>query len=87
MSQGEIAMKVRWGRMIFAAVLLLLVAGALWLSQNASAVRWKWRSLVDGFSDFFSSNIMHICLYVALFVGIALFVLWLLSRVVGWFRR
>lgn len=46
-------MKIRWGRVIFVFVLLLLLAAFLWLHHNADTVRDTWSSFAGALSDFF----------------------------------
>ena len=80
-------MKVRWERTLFIAAVSMLMAVYLWLRQNSYKVRYQWSSFVRRLTDFSGSDILQVCLCVALSLGIVLLLLWLLSRVIGWFRR
>ena len=80
-------MKVCWGRVLFVVVAFMIIAVYLWLRQNSYEVRYRWSSFVRRLTDFSGSDILQICFYIALSLGIAMLFLWLLSRVIEWFRR
>ena len=80
-------MQVRWWRVLFVAGVLLLIAACLWLHQNSHTVRYQWSSFVRRLTDFSGSDILQVCFYIVLGLGILMTVLWLASIVTGWFRR
>ena len=80
-------MKVRWERVLFVAGAFMLMAIYLWLRQNSYEVRYRWSSFVRRLTDFSGSDMLQVCFCIALSLGIVLLFLWLLSRVIGWFRR
>ena len=80
-------MEIRWNRIFLVIMLLLLTIGALKLYQNADAVSGKWHHLNVWMSNLFDRDPIHAGLYLILFFEIAIIVLWLLSRVVNWFRK
>ncbi|MFC1716568.1 hypothetical protein ACFL6S_23070 [Candidatus Poribacteria bacterium] len=80
-------MKLRWGRIFFVVILFLVIVAFLWLHDNADAVRETWRSFSTELSDLSASDTLRICLYLALGFGVIVFVLWVFSRVIGWYRR
>lgn len=80
-------MRIRWERVLFVAGVFMLIAVYLWLRQNSHEVRYQWSSFVRGITDFSGSDILHVCFYIALGLGIIMTILWLASIVTGWFRR
>ena len=80
-------MKIYWGRVFLISFMLLLIAAFLWLHDNSDEVRGIWQSFSYELSDLSASDTMRIFLYLVLGLGIIVFLLWLLSRVIGWFRR
>ena len=80
-------MRIRWERVLFVAGVFMLIAVYLWLRQNSHEVRYQWSSFVRGITDFSGSDILQVCFYIALGLGIIMTILWLASIVTGWFRR
>ena len=79
-------MTVRWGRVILALTLVVLMFGALWLRKNSASVLDAWSSFVDALADFCHHEFVPFLLSLTILLGLGLFVLWLLSRVVRFIR-
>ncbi len=75
-------MQVRWNRVALVLSLFLIVAGSIWLRNDAYAPRNAWYDVQDRVTDFLSSLRGRVCLYGAL----SLLSLWIISRVRRWFR-
>ena len=80
-------MKVRWERVLFVAGAFMLMAIYLWLRQNSHEVRYRWSSFVRRLTDSSGSDILQVCFYIALVIGVLMTILWLASCVTRWFRR
>jgi hypothetical protein len=55
--------KIYWGRVFVVVGLLLLIAGFLWLHNNADAVHDTWRSFSHRISDLSGSDTLRFCFY------------------------
>ena len=80
-------MKVHWERVFFVAAVFMMIAIYLWLRRNSHEVRYQWSSFVRRLTDFSGSDILQVCFYIALGIGILMTILWLASCVTKWFRR
>ena len=79
-------MEVRWGRILFVVGFFLLVVAVLWLRHNADAIDDAWDSFAGELSDIVGNETLQGFTYLALALGVILAVVWVLSRVVRWFR-
>jgi hypothetical protein len=79
-------MEIRWGRIFGALALILTTAGIIKLYKNAETASYKWNSMITWITMTFRDDPIKASLYVILFFQIAIVVLWILSRIVRWFR-
>jgi hypothetical protein len=85
--EGVSSMEVRWGRVLFVFGLFVLIAFVLWMRQNTEAMEDAWDSLTDGVSDIVENDAVQAFFHLGLTLGFFVFMVWLLSRMIGWFRR
>ena len=79
-------MEIRWARILGALALILITTGIIKLYQNADAARYRWNSMVTWMSMTLRDDPIKAGLYVILFFQIAIVALWIVSRIVRWFR-
>jgi hypothetical protein len=80
-------MEIRWKRIFGFLALMMLTVGALKLHKSGDTARYKWHSMVDRLSGEFQGDPVTTILYIILFFEITIVILWVISRVVNWFRR
>ncbi len=80
-------MEIRWGRIFGVLALILVTVGILKLYENADAASFKWHSMIAWVTMSFRDDPIKASLYVILFFQMAIVALWIISRVVRWFRR
>ena len=76
-------MRIRWVRLFFFAGLLLLIVGLLWPDHSPNPLS----SLAGGLWDLFITVLERFAFYLLLALIGGFLLLWLMSRVMGWFRR
>lgn len=79
-------MEIRWGRIVGVLALILVTIGILKLYENAEAASLKWHSMITQVTMSFRDDPIRASLYTILFFQIAIVALWVISRVVRWFR-
>ena len=79
-------MSLRYGRLFVLLVLIMLIVVVLIIRAHADALRDSWHDFFVDLAELLGNYAVQVFFALALIIGSGIVSLWLLSRMIRWFK-